>query len=60
MIVVLGPDARWYTNSDHPLQRFRRVGSGRSWERVPRATYDLVVAARGNGLDLALVRRGED
>ncbi|WP_327297340.1 hypothetical protein [Streptomyces sp. NBC_01197] len=60
VIVALGPDARWYTNSDHPLQRFRRVGSGRSWEGVTRATYDLVVAARGNGLDLVLVRTEED
>lgn len=60
VIAALGPDARWYTNGDHPLKRFRRDGRCRSWASVTRATFDLVVAARGNGLDLVLVRTEED
>ncbi len=57
VIAALGPEARWYTNSTHPLPRFRRAGHGRGWVSITRATFDLVVAARGNGLDLVLSRR---
>jgi hypothetical protein len=60
VIAALGPDAHWYTNSDHPLPRFRRAGHERSWESITWATFDLMVAARGNGLDLVLARTAED
>lgn len=60
VIAALGPDAHWYTNSDHPLPRYRRARRRRSWEPITRATFDLVVAARGNGLDLVLAQTAED
>ncbi len=60
VIAALGPDAVWYANDEHPLPAFRprRSASGRS--PITRATFDLVVAARGNGLDLVLARVDED
>ena len=60
VIDALGPDARWWTNSTHPLPRFRPPGTGREWDAVTRATFDLVLTARGNSLDLVLARTEED
>ncbi len=60
VIAALGPEAVWYANGDHPLPAFRPRQSGRGWNPVTRATFDLVVAARGNGLDLVLARVDED
>lgn len=60
VIAALGPDAEWYANGDHPLQALRPRRSERGWSPVTRATFDLVVAARGNGLDLVLARVDED
>lgn len=60
VIEALGPDAVWYANGDHPLPAFLRHGSGRGWRPILDATADLVVGARGNGLDLVLARAEED
>ena len=60
VVAALGPDALWYTNSDHPLPAVRAGRGGRGWASVMRATFDLVVLARGNGLDLVLARTDED
>lgn len=60
VIAALGPNAEWYANGDHPLPELRPHRSGRGWSPVTRATFDLVVAARGNGLDLVLARVDED
>lgn len=60
VIAALGPDAVWYANGDHPLPAFRGGRGERSWSPVMRATFDLVVLARGNGLDLVLARTDED
>lgn len=60
VIAVLGPDAVWYTNGDHPLPTLRPPRSGHGWSPITRATFDLVVTARGNGLDLVLARVDED
>lgn len=60
VIAVLGPDAVWHSNGDHPLPAFRGCRSERGWNPITRATFDLVVAARGNRLDLVLARVDED
>lgn len=60
VIDALGPDALWWTNSTHPLPRFRPPAAGREWDAVTGATFDLVLAARGNSLDLVLARTEED
>ncbi|WP_406349280.1 hypothetical protein OHA44_37060 [Streptomyces sp. NBC_00144] len=60
VIEALGPDAHWYATGDHPLSRFRPAGSGRGWMSLTPATYDLLLAARGNGFDLVLFRTQED
>jgi hypothetical protein len=60
VIAALGPDAVWYANGDHPLPAFRPRRSSRGWSPITRATFELVVAARGNGLDLVLARIDED
>jgi hypothetical protein len=60
VIAALGPVARWQANSNHPLRRFRRAGQGWSVRPVTRAAFDQVVVARGNGLDLVILRTAED
>ncbi|WP_328537315.1 hypothetical protein [Streptomyces sp. NBC_00344] len=60
VIEALGPDAHWYSNGDHPLPMFRSPGDGRSWHSVTDATFDLLLAVRGNGLDLVLYTAQED
>jgi hypothetical protein len=60
VIAALGPDAYWRANSNHPLRRFRGTGDGWSFDSITRASFDQVVAARGNGLDLVIVRTAED
>jgi hypothetical protein len=60
VIAALGPDAHWHANGSHPLRRFRRAGDGWAFDPVTRASFDQVVAARGNGLDLVIVRTAED
>jgi hypothetical protein len=60
VIAALGPDAVWYTNGDHPLPAFRPPRSECGWNPLTQATFDLVIVARGNGLDLVLARIDED
>lgn len=60
VIAALGPDADWYTNGDHPLPALRPRRSAHGWYPITLATFDLVVTARGNGLDLVLARADED
>jgi hypothetical protein len=60
VIAALGPDALWYANGEHPLPALRPRRSGHGWSPITRATFDLVIAARGNGLDLVLARVDED
>ncbi|SDN53506.1 hypothetical protein [Actinacidiphila guanduensis] len=56
VLAALGPDARWQTNSTHP----RASPSGRSWDVVTTATFDLLVTARGPAYDLVLLRSQDD
>lgn len=60
VIAALGPEARWYSNGDHPMPAFRHPAHGRSWQSVTNATFDLLLAVRGNGLDLVLYTAQED
>ena len=61
VIAALGPDAVWHANGEHPVPTLRTGRAGRGgWRPIVEATFDLVVAARGSGLDLVLVRAEED
>lgn len=61
VIAALGPDAVWYANGEHPLPALRTGRAGRGgWQPIVDATFDLVLAARGSGLDLVLARAEED
>lgn len=60
VVTALGPDAVWHANGDHPLPAFRGGQGERGWSTAMQATFDLVVLARGNGLDLVLARTDED
>jgi hypothetical protein len=61
VIAALGPDAVWYASGDHPIPAFRTGrGSRGGWRPILDATFDRVVAARGNGLDLVVARVDED
>jgi hypothetical protein len=60
VVAALGPDAVWHANGDHPLPAFHDARLGGGWSPVIRATFDRVVVARGNGLDLVLARADED
>jgi hypothetical protein len=60
VVAALGPDAAWAANGDHPLEQFRDGRRERGWSPVIQATFDRVVVARGNGLDLVLARADED
>lgn len=60
VIAALGPDAVWCVNGEHPLSALRPRRSERGWSPITHATFDLVITARGNGLDLVLARIDED
>lgn len=60
VIAALGPDAVWHANGEHPLPALRTDRRPRGWSPILDATFDLVIAARGNGLDLVLARADED
>ncbi|WP_194896282.1 hypothetical protein [Catenulispora pinisilvae] len=61
VIAALGADSVWHANSDdHPLPVFRESGRGFGWSAITCATFDVVVVARGNGLDLVLASFDED
>ncbi|WAL69185.1 hypothetical protein ORV05_15915 [Amycolatopsis cynarae] len=59
VIDALGPDALWCASGDYE-QSALHGRQLRGWNPVTRATFDLVVAVRGNGLDLVLARTDED
>ncbi|MBS2549997.1 hypothetical protein KGQ19_24335 [Catenulispora sp. NL8] len=61
VVAALGADSVWHANADgHPLPVFNESGRGFGWSSITRATFDVVVVARGSGLDLVLASFDED
>ena len=60
VLAALGLDAVWQASGEHPVPAFRPRRRTFGGMQIIEATFELVVAARGNGWDLVLARADED